>query len=83
MRKQTKKRAVKKPRARDGQQKTMQRVLSNPKYKGKHVVVVDNKIFTAKTGDGASKILDRVRQDYPQKTPAVTYIPDADTLILW
>ena len=64
------------------QTQTMQKVLSDPKYKGKHVIVVDDKIFTANTGDGAENILENVRQQYPKITPAVTYIPDADSLIL-
>jgi len=64
------------------QDKIMLKVLSNPKYKGKHVIVVADKIFTANTGDGAGDILKSVRQQYPKETPAVTYIPDADTLIL-
>ena len=61
----------------------MEKVLSDPKYKGKHVVVIADQVFTANTGEGARKILQRVRQEYPGITPAVTYIPDADTLILW
>ena len=61
----------------------MEKVLSDPKYKGKHVVVVEDQIFTANTGDGARQILERVRREHPGKVPAVTYIPDADTLILW
>lgn len=45
--------------------------------------MVGEKVFTANTGDGAGRILERVRRKYPKATPAVTYIPDADTLILW
>jgi hypothetical protein len=60
----------------------MHKVLSSPRYKGKHVIVVANKILTAKTGDGAAKILHDVDKKYPHETAAVTYIPDADTLIL-
>jgi len=57
--------------------------MSNPAYKGKHVIVVAGKVFTAKTGEGASKILEEIRRKYPKEIPAITYIPDADTLILW
>lgn len=64
------------------QQELMEKVLNDPKYKGKHVIVVAGKIFTANTGDGAGNILTQVRKNYPGLTPAVTYIPDADTLIL-
>ena len=59
----------------------MHKVLGNPRYKGKHVIIVANKILTAKTGDGAAKILRDVDKKYPHETAAVTYIPDADTLI--
>ena len=58
-------------------------VMSNPNYRGYHVIVVAGKVFKAKTGERASKILDEVRRKYPKEIPAITYIPDADTLILW
>ena len=60
----------------------MEKILSNPRFRGKHVIVVAGKVFTAKTGEKASKILAQVRRQYPKETPAVTYIPDADALIL-
>jgi len=62
---------------------TMEKVLGDPRFRGKHVIVVGGKVFTAKTGEKASKILAEVRRKYPKETPAVTYIPDADALILW
>lgn len=62
---------------------SMEQILSDPQYKGKHVIVVEGQIFTANTGDGARNILERVRKEHPRAVPAVTYIPDADTLILW
>ena len=57
-------------------------VMSDPQYRGKHIIAVADKVFTAKTGEGASQILAKVRKKYPDQTPAVTYIPDADALIL-
>lgn len=62
---------------------TMEKILNNPRFRGKHVIVVAGKVFTAKTGKKASKILTGVRRKYPKETPAITYIPDADALILW
>lgn len=59
------------------------RILSKPKYQGLHVVVVAGKVFTAKTGQGASRILRRVEREYPSETPAIAYVPKSDTLILW
>jgi len=61
----------------------MFKIMENPKYKGNHVILVKDKIFTAKTGKKASKILEMVREKYPKQTPEVTYIPKADALILW
>lgn len=60
----------------------IQDIMEDPRYRGKHVVVVAGRVFTAKTGDKASKILEMVRKKYPQEIPAVTYIPKADSLIL-
>jgi len=62
---------------------TMEKVLNDPHYRGYHVIVVAGEVFKAKTGERASKILGEVRQKYPQEIPAITYIPDVDTLILW
>jgi len=62
---------------------TMEIAMNDPQNKGYHVIVVSGKVFKARTGEKASKILDQVRQKYPKEIPAITYIPDADTLILW
>lgn len=62
---------------------TMETVMNDPRYRGYHVIVVAGKVFKAKTGEGASKILDEVHKKYPKEIPAITYFPDADTLILW
>ena len=59
----------------------MEKILSDSRFRGKHVIVVAGKVFTAKTGEKASKILAEARRKYPKETPAVTYIPDADALI--
>lgn len=61
----------------------MEKILNDTAYKGKHVIVVAGRIFTANTGEGAAKILEQVERDYPDEIPEITYIPDADTLILW
>jgi hypothetical protein len=60
----------------------MLKIMSNPRYRGKHVIAVAGRVFTAKTGAGASKIFAKVRKQYPDKIPAITYIPDADSLIV-
>lgn len=68
---------------RKGNPLTMENVINDPQYRGYHVVVIHGEVFKAKTGEKASEILNEVRQQYPHETPAITYIPDADTLILW
>ena len=62
---------------------TMEIAMNDPRNRGYHVIVSAGKLFKAKTGEGASKILDEVRKQNPKEIPAITYIPDADTLILW
>lgn len=61
---------------------TMEEVMDNPRYRGYHVIVVAGKVFKARTGEGASKILHEVRGKYPKQIPEITYLPDADSLIL-
>ena len=56
--------------------------FSSPKYKGKHLVIVKGKVFTAKTGQEASKIFKEVIKKYPQEKPTITYVPKEDALIL-
>lgn len=61
----------------------MMDIFKNPKYRGKHVVLVGGKIYSAKTGEGASKILRDVRESHPKLTPEIAYLPKSQSLILW
>ena len=61
---------------------TMMDIFKNPRYRGKHVILVDGKVYTANTGDGAADILRKVRKEHPGLTPEVAYIPKTQTLIL-
>ena len=58
-------------------------IFKNPRYRGKHVILVAGKIYTAKTGEGASEILKKIREKYPDVTPEIAYLPKAHSLILW
>lgn len=58
-------------------------ILRDPRYRGKHIIMIAGKVFTAKTGKEASKIFDKVTKKYPGKSPTITYIPKEDALILW
>ena len=61
----------------------MIKIMSDPKYQGKHVILIANQVYTAKTGKEANKLVDRLEKKFPKEIPAMTYIPKADTLILW
>lgn len=61
----------------------MHDVFKNPRYRGKHVILIADRIYTANTGEGATKILQDVRKKYPKETPEIAYLPKAHSLILW
>jgi len=56
--------------------------LTEPKYRGKHIVMIAGKIYTARNAKQATKIFDRLTKKYPHQSPTITYIPKEDTLIL-
>jgi hypothetical protein len=64
------------------QDKLMDKVYSDPKYKGKHIIVIKDMIFAERSGDKMVKKFDEVTKKYPNDTPTLTYIPKADLLIL-
>lgn len=64
-------------------QQLISKVYSNPQYKGKHVVIIGGKIYVARTGKSAAKMFEELTQKYPSQQPTITYIPKADTLILY
>lgn len=59
------------------------KMLSSPKYKGKHLIIVKNKVFTAKTGQEAARIFKEVIKRYPKEKPTITYVPKENMLILF
>lgn len=61
---------------------TMSDVFKNPRYRGKHIILAAGKIFTAKTGEGASKILEKIRKKFPKETPEIAYLPKVHSLTL-
>ncbi len=62
---------------------SMMDIFKNPRYRGKHVILAAGKIYTARTGEGASEILKEIREKHPKVTPEVAYLPKAHSLILW
>lgn len=59
------------------------KVLLNPKYRGKHIIMIKGKVYTASNGKEASSIFDRLTKEYPKEIPTLAYIPKEDALILW
>lgn len=58
------------------------KVLSNPANRGKHLILVAGKVFRARTGRQAKRILNRIHKEYPHQKITLAYIPKEDTLIL-
>jgi len=49
----------------------MMDVSKDPKYLGKHVILIDGKVFTAQTREDTSQILKDVRINPPKQTPEI------------
>lgn len=60
----------------------MTQIMADPKYQGKYVVIVDKEVFSTKSGQKHTEILEKLIKKYPEKTPLITYIPKEGTLIL-
>ena len=55
------------------------KTMSNPKYRGRHVIMIAGKVFAASTGQQAVKIFDKVTKKYAGETPTIAYVPKAET----
>lgn len=62
---------------------SMPKIFQNPRYRGKHIILAAGKVYTAKTGGEATKILRKLEKTHPDVTPEVAYLPKARSLILW
>ena len=58
------------------------RIYKEPKYKGRHIIIIDGKIYATKTGRDSSDLLEKLLKKYPKKIPTITYIPTEESLIL-
>jgi len=52
------------------------------KNRGKIVMVIQNKVFSTKSAHRVPSMVKRIEQKFGRR-PLITYIPKADTLILW
>lgn len=59
------------------------KALLNPRYRGKHIIMIKGKIYTAENAKEASLLFDRLTKKFPGHIPTLTYIPKEDALILW
>jgi len=59
------------------------KVYKNPKYKGRHIIIIGGKIYATKTGRAKTEILEKLLKKYPKEVPTITYIPTEDSLILF
>ena len=56
---------------------TMMQIRQNPRYRGKHIVIAEGRLYTAKTGEGAVEIVQRLWKKNPKIVPEVSYMPKA------
>ena len=61
----------------------LSRAYRDPRYRGKQVMIIGGKIFSAGTEKQAVKLFERLTRAYPRRSPLITYVPKADSLILW
>jgi len=58
------------------------KLYTNPRYRGKHIVMDGKKVYATSSSKKARRIFDQLAKA-PHKNPlSVTYIPQEDTLIL-
>lgn len=60
----------------------LHKAMHDPKNRGFHLIVAAGKVYRAKSGQGASKIIDELDRKHPEETLAITYLPKAQSLIL-
>jgi len=58
------------------------RIYKDPKYKGKHIIIIGGKIYATKSGRASSELLEKLLKKYPKEIPTITYIPYEESLIL-
>lgn len=61
---------------------SMPEIMSNPRYRGKHLILANGKLYTAATGERASEILQKIRKKDPDVVPEVAYLPKSRFLVL-
>ena len=52
------------------------------KYRGKHVVVVEDEIVVVKDEKELKEALKRLEKKYPGRIPLITFIPEEEVMVL-
>jgi len=52
------------------------------KYRGKHVVAVEDEIVVVKDEKELKEALKRLEEKYPGRVPLITFIPEEEVMIL-
>lgn len=50
----------------------------DPKYQGRHIIIIGGKIYAKKSGRESAKQLEKLLKRYPKETPSITYVPKND-----
>ncbi|MGH7772892.1 MAG: hypothetical protein ACREQA_11745 [Candidatus Binatia bacterium] len=70
----------------DGRSKSKEsliaKVYTNPRYRGKRVIIIHGKAFPSPGGVTGFRKLKLLLKRYPRETPTIVYVPKAETLIL-
>lgn len=57
-------------------------IMSNPRYRGRHIIIAGGKLYTAKTGEKAAEILSKLERTNPKDIPEIAYLPKGKFLIV-
>jgi len=60
----------------------MRDVFKNPRYRGKHVILVEGKVYTAKTGVEVARLWKKVEKEHPRSLPEYTFLPKGILTVL-
>ncbi len=67
----------------NGVTRLLRRLGANPRYRGKHLIVIEGKVFVARSAAEAPRLFDRVVRAHRHAMPTLLYVPKADALIVW
>jgi len=61
----------------------VQRLAANPRYRGKHLIIIAGRVFAARSAAEATRLFDRLAKTHRRTIPTLLYVPRADALIVW